>query len=131
MLDCIDGNGRLTIARNENDETFYTAESEETATHIEEVKLDVKLANYGFLYAFYCDILLKIENEVIWDECSSLVGIGKYGDKMIYCIKQIDVLRMGKADILSSAAGKSEIHSAVEYIDTVIGWFKAVARRKD
>lgn len=128
MLDCIDENGELTIARNENEKTFYTAESEETATHIEEVKLDVKLANYEFLHAFYCDILLKIENEVIWGEYSPVVGIGKYGDRMIDCIRRIDVLRMGKADVLRTVADadKSGICSTVEDIDTVIGRLKCM-----
>ena len=127
MLDCIDENGRLTIARNENDETFYTAESEETATHIEEVKLDVKLANYDFLYAFYRDILLKIENEVIWGEYSPVIGIGKYGNRMVKYIREIDKFRMHRADFSESAiADKQEIRSVVECIDTVTGWLKCI-----
>ena len=118
MLDCIDENGKLDIAREVDDVAFCTAKSEEAATYIEKVKLDKSLAEYNSLYAFYRDILLKIESGVIWNEYSPLVGIGVYGDRMVHYIRRIDILRMGKSDVLKSEE-EYESRFAAEYIDTL------------
>ena len=61
MIDCIDENGELNIAREIDDVTFCTAESEETATHTEKVKLDKSLVDYNSIYAFYSAALDDIK----------------------------------------------------------------------
>ncbi len=92
MLDCIDENGELSIAREVDDVSFYTAESEEESSHTEKVKVDVKLADYNVLYDFYNHILNGLKDGSIWNEYSSLVGIGKYGDRMVTYMRRIDKL---------------------------------------
>lgn len=76
MLDSIDENGELNIARESDDVTFCTAESEEEASHIEKAKVDVNLADYNVLYDFYNYILNGLKDGSIWNEYSPLVGIG-------------------------------------------------------
>jgi len=94
MLDCIDEDGELNIAREvEDNVTFCTPESEEEASHIEKVKVDVNLADYNTLYNFYNHILNGLEDGSIWNEYSPLVGIGKYGDRMVAFARRIDKLK--------------------------------------
>ena len=92
MLDCIDENGELSIAREVDDVTFCTAESEEESSHTEKVKVDVKLADYNVLYDFYNHILNGLKDGSIWNEYSPLVGIGKYGDRMVTFARRLDKL---------------------------------------
>ena len=92
MLDCISENGELSIARETDDVTFCTAESEESASHIEKVKVDVKLADYNALYDFYNHILSGLKDGSVWNEYSPLAKIGKYGDRMVTFARRIDKL---------------------------------------
>lgn len=92
MLDCIDENGELSIAREVDDITFCTAESEEESSHTEKVKVDVKLADYNGLYDFYNHILNGLKDGSIWNEYSPLAKIGKYGDRMVTFARRIDKL---------------------------------------
>ena len=92
MLDSIDENGELYIARESDDVTFCTAESEEEASHIEKAKVDVNLVDYNALYEFYNHILNGLKDGSIWNEYSPLVGIGKYGDRMVTFARRIDKL---------------------------------------
>lgn len=90
LIDCIDENGELNIAREIDDVAFSTAESEETATHTEKVKLDAKLADYDLLYAFYCAALgdLKTFIEKYKPECKDHY----YCKRMVTFAKRIDKL---------------------------------------
>lgn len=95
VLDCIDKNGELNIAREIDDVAFSTAESEETATHTENVKLDGALADYDSLYGFYCAALgdLKTFIEKYTPECA----IDYYCKRMVTFAKRIDKLVESKA----------------------------------
>ena len=68
MIDCVDENGELNIARDilmEPGEdgfiAFGTAESEKKATHIEKLKLDVALADYDEICVFYKNALNNLK----------------------------------------------------------------------
>lgn len=90
MLDCIDENGELHIAREIDEISFCTAEFEEDATHTEKVKLDVALVDYDSIYGFYCAALgdLKAFIEKYTPECK-----GKYYcNRMVTFAKRIDKL---------------------------------------
>lgn len=122
MLDCIDENGELNIAREVDDVTFCTAESEEQASHIEKVKVDVRLAVYSALYEFYNHILSGIKDGSVWNEYSPLVGIGKYGDRMVTCARRIDKLTDLQAPALILQSEKCMlIDSIVLYITNAVG----------
>lgn len=60
MLDCIDENGELNIAREIDEVAFYTAESEDTE-FTEKVKLDASIADYDSVYSFYENALSKLD----------------------------------------------------------------------
>ena len=122
MLDCIDENGELNIAREVDDVTFCTAESEKEASHTEKVKLDVKLADYSVLYDFYNHILNGLKDDSIWNEYSPLVGIGKYGDRMVTFARRIDKLTELQAPTLVLQVEKCMlIDSIVLYKTNAVG----------
>lgn len=90
MLDCIDENGELCIAREIDEVTFCTAESEEDASYVEKVQLDVSLADCDSIYGFYCAALgdLKAFIEKYTPECKD----NYYGTRMVTFAKRIDKL---------------------------------------
>lgn len=77
MLDCVGEDGELCIAREIDEVTFCTAESEEDASHVEKIKLDVALADYDSLCAFYekalSDVNAFIAEYSTEGECSTIV----------------------------------------------------------
>ena len=118
----IDENGELYIAREVDDITFCTAESEEEASHIEKAKVDVKLADYKVLYDFYNHILNGLKDGSIWNEYSPLVGIGKYGDRMVTFARRIDKLTDLQAPALVLQVEKCMlIDSIVLYKTSAVG----------
>lgn len=122
MLECIDENGELYIAREVDDVAFCTAESEEESSHTEKVKVDVNLADYNVLYDFYNHILSGLEDGSIRNEYSALVGIGKYGDRMVTFAKRIDKLTELKAPALILQSEKCMlIDSIVLYKTNAVG----------
>ncbi len=122
MLDCIDENGKLYIVREADDVTFCTAESEEESSHTEKVKVDVKLADYNSLYDFYNHILNGLKDGSIWNEYSPLVGIGKYGDRMVTFARRIDKLTELQAPALVLQVEKCMlIDSIVLYKTNAVG----------
>lgn len=122
MLECIDENGELYIAREVDDVAFCTAESEEESSHTEKVKVDVNLADYNVLYDFYNHILSGLEDGSIQNEYSALVGIGKYGDRMVTFAKRIDKLMELKAPALILQSEKCMlIDSIVLYKTNAVG----------
>lgn len=122
MLECIDENGELYIAREVDDVAFCTAESEEESSHTEKVKVDVNLADYNVLYDFYNHILSGLEDGSIRNEYSALVGIGKYGDRMVTFVKRIDKLTELKAPALILQSEKCMlIDSIVLYKTNAVG----------
>lgn len=122
MLGCIDENGELSIAREVDDITFCTAESEEESSHTEKVKVDVKLADYNVLYDFYNHILNGLKDGSIWNEYSPLVGIGKYGDRMVTFARRLDKLTDLQAPALVLQVEKCMlIDSIVLYKTNAVG----------
>ena len=122
MLECIDENGELYIAREVDDVAFCTAESEEESSHTEKVKVDVNLADYNVLYDFYNHILSGLEDGSIRNEYSALVGIGKYGDRMVTFVKRIDKLTELQAPALILQSEKCMlIDSIVLYKTNAVG----------
>ncbi len=61
MLNNMDNSGKLCIAREIDELTFYTAETELDASHIEEVNLNISFADYDLLYNFYKNALSNID----------------------------------------------------------------------
>lgn len=90
MLDCIAEDGELCIAREIDEVTFCTAESEESATNIEKAKLDVKLADYDSLYAFYENALSDINAFIA--EYSSEGESSVIASRMVTFAKRINKL---------------------------------------
>lgn len=97
MIDCVDENGELDIARDTLRESgedgfiaFGTAESEEKTTHIEKVKLDVTLTDYDEICAFYKNALnnLKAFIEKHSPECKN----NYYCDRMVLYARRINRL---------------------------------------
>lgn len=110
MLDCIDCGGELCIAREIDEVTFCTAESEEFATNIEKVKLDAKLADYDSLCKFYENALSDI-NAFIAEysaeaECnaiaSRMVAFAKRINKLIELNAPESVLQIEKCMFIDS-----------------------------
>lgn len=90
MIECIDENGELDIARDVfEDLAFNVADSEEKTTHIEKVKLDVTLADYDEICAFYKNALnnLKAFIEKHSPECNN-----HYCDRMVLYARRINKL---------------------------------------
>lgn len=110
MLDCIDCDGELCIAREIDEVTFCTAESEESATYSETAKLDAKLADYDSLCKFYENALSDInafiaeysteaEGNAI---ASRMVAFAKRINKLIELNAPESVLRIEKCMFIDS-----------------------------
>ncbi len=97
MFDCIGENGELNIAREVDDVTFCTAESEGEATHIEKVTVDTSRISFGELYDYYLKAMEKIKNGTFIDSLPSDEELGKYGVRMGICAKRIAMLMELKA----------------------------------
>ena len=122
MLECIDDNGELNIARNIDDITFCTAESEEEASHIEKVKVDVKLVDYSVLYDFYNHVLDGLKDGSFWNECLASAKIGKYGARMVTFAKRIEELTEMQAPAMILQSEKCMlIDSVVLYKTNAVG----------
>ena len=65
MFDCIGENGELNIAREVDDVTFCTAESEGEATHIEKVTVDTSRISFGELYDYYLKAMEKSKTALL------------------------------------------------------------------
>lgn len=110
MLDCIDENGELCIAREIDEVTFCTAESEETATYEETAKLDIALADYDSLYKFYENALSDLDAFIAdyssEDKCSLLasrmVAFAKRINKLIELNAPESVLQIEKCMLIDS-----------------------------
>jgi len=89
MLDSIDENGELNVARESDDVTFCTAETEEDASHIEKAKVDVNLVDYDKLYAYYLKAIAGITNGSFVAELPCDEKLGKYGKRMSVFAKRI------------------------------------------
>lgn len=91
MLDCIDENGELRIARTIDSFRFYTAETKKDATHIERVKLNRSLVGPDSLLGFYNDIIKKLDaqedSQVLEDK-----NIGIYAKRVAIFAKRIKSL---------------------------------------
>ena len=90
MLDCIDENGNLNIARSISEDAFCTSVGEDY-THIESVKLDKSRARFDELLDYYRNAIAAVENGTFADD---LLGeeLGKYGERMSVYAKRIGML---------------------------------------
>lgn len=95
MLDCIDEDGELCIAREIDDIAFCTAESEEDASYVEKVQLDVSLVDYDSLYAFYEKALRDIG--VFIAEYAAAAECSVFASRMVTFAKRINKLIKLKA----------------------------------
>lgn len=122
MFDCIGENGELNIAREVDDVTFCTAESEEEATHIEKVKIDTSRISFGELYDYYLKAMEKIENGSFTDSLPSDEELGKYGVRMGICAKRIAMLMELKApDVILQNEKCMFIDSILLYKSNAVG----------
>lgn len=122
MFDCIGENGELNIAREVDDVTFCTAESEEESTHIEKVKIDTSRISFGELYDYYLKAMEKIEKGSFTDSLPSDEELGKYGVRMGICAKRIAMLMELKApDVILQNEKCMFIDSILLYKSNAVG----------
>ena len=91
MLDCIDENGELSIARSISEDAFCTSDGEDY-THIESVKLDKSLARFDELLDYYRNAIAAVENGTFTDGVDKDEEPGKYGERMSVYAKRIGML---------------------------------------
>lgn len=91
MLDCIDENGNLNIARSISEDAFCTSDGEDY-THIESVKLDKSRARFDELLDYYRNAITAVENGTFAEEIDKDEELGKYGERMSIYAKRISML---------------------------------------
>ena len=91
MLDCIDENGNLNIARSISEDAFCTSDGEDY-THIESVKLDKSRARFDELLDYYRNAITAVENGTFAEEIDKDEELGKYGERMSVYAKRISML---------------------------------------
>lgn len=91
MLDCIDENGNLNIARSISEDAFCTSDGEDY-THIESVKLDKSRARFDELLDYYRNAIAAVENGTFADALHVGEELGKYGERMSVYAKRIGML---------------------------------------
>lgn len=91
MLDCIDKNGNLNIARSISEDAFCTSDGEDY-THIESVKLDKSRARFDELLDYYRNAITAVENGTFAEEIDKDEELGKYGERMSIYAKRISML---------------------------------------
>ena len=91
MLDCIDENGNLNIARSISEDAFCTSDGEDY-THIESVKLDKSRACFDKLTDCYRNAITAVENGTFADGIDKDEELGKYGERMSIYAKRISML---------------------------------------
>ena len=122
MLDCIGENGELNIAREIDEVAFCTAESEETATHIEKVNLDTSLADYDSVYSFYENALSNLDLFIA--ENSPECNDKPYRNRMLMFAKRIKrCYEINVPDFFLIAQKCMFIDSVLLYTTNAIGEF--------
>lgn len=91
MLDCIDENGNLNIARSISEDAFCTSDGEDY-THIESVKIDKSRACFDELTDCYRNAITAVENGTFADGLPVGEELGKYGERMSIYAKRIGML---------------------------------------
>ena len=91
MLDCIEENGNLNIARSISEDAFCTSDGEDY-THIESVKLDKSRACFDELTDCYRNAITAVENGTFADALPVGEKLGKYGERMSIYAKRISML---------------------------------------
>lgn len=91
MLDCIDENGNLNIARSISEDAFCTSDGEDY-THIESVKLDKCRAHFDELLDYYRNAIAAVENGTFTGALPVGEELGKYGERMSVYAKRIGML---------------------------------------
>ena len=91
MLNCIDENGNLNIARSISEDAFCNSDGEDY-THIESVKLDKSRACFDELIDCYRNAITAVENGTYADALPVGKELGKYGERMSVYAKRIGML---------------------------------------
>ena len=91
MLNCIDENGNLNIARSISEDAFCNSDGEDY-THIESVKLDKSRACFDELIDCYRNAITAVENGTFADALPVGKELGKYGERMSVYAKRIGML---------------------------------------
>ena len=121
MLDCIDENGELNIAREIDEVAFRTAESENTE-FTEKVTLDASLADYDFVYSFYENALSNLDLFIA--ENSPECNDKPYRNRMLMFAKRIKrCYEINVPDFFLIAQKCMFIDSVLLYTTNAIGEF--------
>ena len=100
MLDCIDENGNLNIARSISEDAFCTSDGEDY-THIESVKLEKSRARFDELLDYYCNAIAAVENGTFADALPAGEELGKYGERMSVYAKRIGrLIELGAPELI-------------------------------
>ena len=91
MLNCIDENGNLNIARSISEDAFCNSDGEDY-THIESVKLEKSRARFDELTDYYRNAIAAVENGTFADALPVGKELGKYGERMSVYAKRIGML---------------------------------------
>lgn len=90
MLNGMKDNGELNFAREIDDVTFCTVETEVEASHVEQVKLNVAFADYDLINNFYQNALSNLD--LFISEYSPQCNVNAYCRRMVMFAKRINRL---------------------------------------
>lgn len=122
MLDCIDENGELSIAREIDDVTFCTANTVDEATHIEKVKLDRSLADYDALYDCYKEVLSVLCDGSFKSDCRYTESVDKYYDRVITFANRIErLVELEAPEVILQNERRMLVDSIVLYKTNAVG----------
>ena len=125
MLDCIDENGNLNIARSISEDAFCTSDGEDY-THIESVKLDKSRACFDELLDYYRNAIAAVENGIFTDALPVGKELGKYGERMSVYAKRIGMLiELGAPELIIKWEKCMFADSVVLYKTNAVGDFLA------
>ncbi len=91
MLDRIDENGGLDIARSISEDAFCLLDAEKYS-HVETVKLDKSLVCFDELLDCYNNVIAAVESGTFSVDVSNGKELGKYGERMNVYAKRIGAL---------------------------------------
>lgn len=121
MLDCIDKNDELNIAREIDEVAFCTAESENTE-FTEKVTLDASLADYDSVYSFYETALSNLDLFIA--ENSPECNDKPYRNRMLMFAKRIKrCYEINVPDFFLIAQKCMFIDSVLLYTTNAVGEF--------
>ena len=121
MLDCIDENGNLAIARSIREGAFCMSDGEDY-THIESVKLDKSRVCFDGLLDYYRNAVNAVENKTFAVELPVGEERGKYGERMNIYAKRIGMLiELGAPELIIKWEKCMFADSIVPYKTNAVG----------